>query len=216
MVLPASDQKSQEGATDTRLKVETAAFGRGRRSPADASFHFNATIHSFRTNDAGQRTAIRFERKPGHMHTVDLSKLPDNWVKAAMTWQVGQTTDLVKPTPTSHFVLPKALLDQEINPFTVGSSWTVTIGECVQQCAVIKLTPRIDGVIPIGEISWDWIADVRDVLKAGQQVTVEVLGVDMDEYSIGLSIKKRLPHPWDAASSKYRVCLLYTSPSPRD
>ena len=55
----------------------------------------------------------------------------------------------------------------------------------------------IDGLVHISELSWSHVNHPSEVVKVGQEVEVEVLDVDMSRERISL-------------------CLLYTSPSPRD
>lgn|GEM_PF-2771370 len=205
MVLPATDQKSQEGGGDPRPKVETVAFGRGRRASVDDSLMLRGTIHSYRVDEKGQCTGLRYERKPGHMHSVDFGKLPDNWRQAAMKWQIGQWTDLVKPTPTSHFVLPKAMLDQNIKQFALGTPWNVTIGYLADKYAKAELAPGIRGIIPLGEMSWTWIANAGEIVSEGQRVLVKVVDVDYETYTVVLSLKQAIDSPLQVACKKYPV-----------
>ncbi|KAL2332639.1 hypothetical protein Fmac_013852 [Flemingia macrophylla] len=49
---------------------------------------------------------------------------------------------------------------------------------------------RLTGLIHISEVSWDLIQDVRDILKAGDEVRVKVVGIDWGKSRINLSIKQ--------------------------
>ncbi|XP_020212177.1 uncharacterized protein LOC109796790 [Cajanus cajan] len=49
---------------------------------------------------------------------------------------------------------------------------------------------RLTGLIHISEVSWDLIHDVRDILKAGDEVRVKVVGIDWGKSRINLSIKQ--------------------------
>lgn len=55
--------------------------------------------------------------------------------------------------------------------------------------AIVKLSPRTDGMIHISQISKDRIDRVSDVLKIGDTVTVKVVEVDPLKNRISLSIK---------------------------
>ena len=61
----------------------------------------------------------------------------------------------------------------------------------------------LEGLIPISEISWTRVKDVRDVLSVGQQVQVVVKVIDREKERISLSLKDTLNDPWDQAVEKY-------------
>jgi len=55
--------------------------------------------------------------------------------------------------------------------------------------AIFQITPKMDGMIHISQISMDRIERVSDVLKVGQIVTVKVTEVDAMKGRIGLTMK---------------------------
>ena len=59
----------------------------------------------------------------------------------------------------------------------------------------------VDGLVHISEISYKHIDKPSDVLKAGQDVKVKVIGIDNDRNRISLSIKQTLPSPFEEATS---------------
>ena len=61
----------------------------------------------------------------------------------------------------------------------------------------------LEGLIPISEIGWSRVKDVRDVLSIGQQVQVVIKVVDREKDRISLSIKDTLADPWDQVSQLY-------------
>ena len=61
----------------------------------------------------------------------------------------------------------------------------------------------IEGLLPISEIGWSRVKDVRDVLSVGQQLNVMVKSIDKDKDRISLSIKDTLADPWDLVSVKF-------------
>jgi small subunit ribosomal protein S1 len=56
--------------------------------------------------------------------------------------------------------------------------------------AFVELTPGVEGLIHISEISANHVRSVGDVIKEGDQVEAKVLSVDEDRRRIGLSIKQ--------------------------
>jgi small subunit ribosomal protein S1 len=62
-----------------------------------------------------------------------------------------------------------------------------------------------EGLVHLTEISWQHVTHPRDVLKEGQEVTVEVISVDKEHKRIGLSMKRQNPDPWDTIAVTYEV-----------
>ncbi len=58
----------------------------------------------------------------------------------------------------------------------------------------------VDGLVHISEISYKHVDKPSDVLKAGQDVKVKVIGIDDDRHRISLSIKQTLPSPFEEAT----------------
>jgi len=61
----------------------------------------------------------------------------------------------------------------------------------------------LEGLIPISEIAWNRVKDVRDVLSVGQQLQVVIKLVDREKDRISLSLKDTLADPWDQVASQY-------------
>lgn len=59
----------------------------------------------------------------------------------------------------------------------------------------------VDGLVHISEISYKHVDKPSDVLKAGQDVKVKVIGIDNDRHRISLSIKQTEPSPFEQATS---------------
>lgn len=61
----------------------------------------------------------------------------------------------------------------------------------------------IDGLIPISEIGWSRVKDVRDVLSVGQQLQLVIKTIDREKERISLSLKDTLADPWEQVVEKY-------------
>lgn len=62
----------------------------------------------------------------------------------------------------------------------------------------------VEGLVHISELSWDRVRSPGDVLQAGQEVEVYVLGVNPDEGRVALSLKRLRPNPWLDVESRYQ------------
>ena len=62
----------------------------------------------------------------------------------------------------------------------------------------------IDGLLPLSQISWNWIDNPQDVLKCDDVLDVEIIGIDKDKQRISLSLKSLEENPWLNASDKIK------------
>ena len=61
----------------------------------------------------------------------------------------------------------------------------------------------VDGLLPIGEMSWSRVQKVDDMVKTGDKVQVKVLKIDPVARKLTLGLKQLTPSPWDTAEAKY-------------
>jgi len=61
----------------------------------------------------------------------------------------------------------------------------------------------LEGLVHISEIAWQRIDHPRDVLKTGQHVRAEIIGIEGSK--IFLSMKKLLADPWKSVGERYKV-----------
>jgi small subunit ribosomal protein S1 len=54
----------------------------------------------------------------------------------------------------------------------------------------------VDGLVHVSELSWKHIDHPNEVVEVGDEVTVEVLDVDMDRERVSLSLKATQEDPW--------------------
>ncbi len=63
----------------------------------------------------------------------------------------------------------------------------------------------VDGLLHVGEISWQRVNKPLDVLAVGDQVDARILKIEPDKRRISLSMKQLQAHPWDVVPDKYKV-----------
>ncbi len=61
----------------------------------------------------------------------------------------------------------------------------------------------VDGLLPIGEMSWSRLAKIGELVKIGDKVTVKVLKIDQTARKLTLGLKQLTPSPWETVSEKY-------------
>jgi len=63
----------------------------------------------------------------------------------------------------------------------------------------------MDGLIHVSELSWKHVDHPGSVVAVGDEVTVQVLEVDLERERISLSLKATQQDPWQAFASNHRV-----------
>jgi small subunit ribosomal protein S1 len=63
----------------------------------------------------------------------------------------------------------------------------------------------VDGLVHVSELSWKHIDHPSEVVEVGQEVTVEVLDVDMDRERVSLSLKSTLEDPWQQFARTHQI-----------
>ncbi len=63
----------------------------------------------------------------------------------------------------------------------------------------------VDGLVHVSELSWKHIEHASEVVEVGQEVTVEVLEVDMDRERVSLSLKATQEDPWQLFARTHAI-----------
>lgn len=64
---------------------------------------------------------------------------------------------------------------------------------------------KLEGLVHISEVSWEKIDEVNKVMKEGDKVKVQVIGVDEETGKLALSMKRLSMDPWLVVGQKYKV-----------
>ncbi len=63
----------------------------------------------------------------------------------------------------------------------------------------------VDGLVHVSELSWKHIDHPSEVVEVGQEVTVEVLDIDMDRERVSLSLKATQEDPWRQFARTHQI-----------
>ncbi len=66
-------------------------------------------------------------------------------------------------------------------------------------------TAKVEGLIHISEISWEKVEDPNVMFKVGQEVHVQVIGIDKGAGKLNLSIKQMSGDPWSKIETDYAI-----------
>jgi len=73
----------------------------------------------------------------------------------------------------------------------------------------------IEGLLPVSEIGWGRVEDIREHLSEGQEVEVAVLKLDWEQERFSFSLRQTLPDPWDDVELKYPQGSVHTGKAVR-
>ncbi len=82
-----------------------------------------------------------------------------------------------------------------LNKLAKGQVRTGVVSSIVNFGAFVDLG-GVDGLVHVSELSWKHIDHPSEVVEVGQEVTVEVLDVDMERERVSLSLKATQEDPW--------------------
>lgn len=91
-----------------------------------------------------------------------------------------------------------------INKLKVGEVRTGRVVSLVDFGAFVDVGGA-EGLVHLTELSWKHVTHPREILKIGQEVTVEVISIDPDAKRIGLSLKRQEADPWDTIATNFMV-----------
>jgi len=95
--------------------------------------------------------------------------------------------------------------DAAPHKYTPGQTITGTVTKLTNFGAFVEVEPGIEGLIPMGEMSWQHVAKPSQVVQKGQSVTVKLLDIDADKQRMSLSLKQLSEDPWQNVDANYPV-----------
>ena len=120
---------------------------------------------------------------------IELDKNRNNVVLSRRAW-LEQTQSEVRHT--------------FLNTLTKGQIRKGVVSSIVNFGAFVDLG-GVDGLVHVSELSWKHIDHPGEVVEVGQEVTVEVLDVDMDRERVSLSLKSTQEDPWQQFARTHQI-----------
>lgn len=78
--------------------------------------------------------------------------------------------------------------------------------------AFVEVAPGVEGLLHVSEMSWSQhLRSPKDFLSEGQEVEVQILGIDREERKMSLGMKQLTPDPWADIEFKYPVNSRHTA-----
>ncbi len=145
---------------------------------------------------------------------IDISPVPDPAVHVGATYQFLITR--FEEKGRNIVVSRRALLNRELEverkrflaALNTGEVLDGKVTRIMPFGAFVELTPGLEGMVHISEISWSKTADPAEVLKPGSRLRVKVLGIEAagekGQPRISLSVKQLEEDPWLTVEDKFR------------
>lgn len=90
--------------------------------------------------------------------------------------------------------------------YPVNSKIKGTISSVTEYGAFVELEPGVEGLVHVSEMSWSKrLKHPKHIVRRGEEVEVQVLGIDPDERRISLGIKQLQENPWDTIAERFQV-----------
>jgi small subunit ribosomal protein S1 len=131
---------------------------------------------------------------------------PEELIGTRLTFQISEFGE----NGRNIIVSRRALLEEEQRRLKeeahAGISEGITVSgtvTSVQDYGAFVDIGGLEGLIPVSEIAWSRIKDVREVLSVGQLLKVVIKTIDREKERISLSIKDTLADPWETVSDKF-------------
>jgi small subunit ribosomal protein S1 len=131
---------------------------------------------------------------------------PEALIGTRLTFQISEYGENGRNIIVSRRSLLEAeqrrLKDEAQAGISEGMIVTGTVSSLQEYGAFINIG-TLEGLLPISEIGWSRVKDVKDVLTVGQQLQVMIKSIDREKERISLSLKDTLADPWEQALAAY-------------
>lgn len=93
-----------------------------------------------------------------------------------------------------------------IEMYPVNSRVKGKVSSITDYGVFVELEPGVEGLVHVSEISWSKRnANPKKLFRKGDEVEVQILGVDTQEKRISLGMKQLQENPWDTVAYRYPV-----------
>jgi elongation factor Ts len=89
-----------------------------------------------------------------------------------------------------------------LSEFSVGDSVTAKVKTITSYGAFMDIGAQTDGLLHISRLSQDFVKDVNEVLKAGQELEVRIVSIDSDKNQVALSLLTEVQEEKQAADQQ--------------
>ncbi|HWZ82562.1 MAG TPA: 30S ribosomal protein S1 [Terriglobales bacterium] len=155
------------------------------------------------TVDVGVRAFMPASRT-GTREAAEMEKLVGQEIRCRITKLDVTEEDVVVDRRVIAEEEESAAKQRRFSELSEGDTVRGTVRSLADYGAFVDIG-GVDGLLHVGEISWQRVNKPSDVLSVGDEVEARVLKIDPDKRRISLSTKQLQAHPWDVVPGKYTV-----------
>ena len=161
------------------------------------------TVKGGLTVDVGVRAFLPASRS-GVRDAADLEKLVGQEIRCRITKLDAADEDVVVDRRVIAEEEAGAARERRYGEVKEGEQVRGVVRSLTNYGAFVDIG-GVDGLLHVGDISWQRINKPADVLSVGDEVEAQVLKVDAEKQRISLGMKQLQPNPWDSAAQRYKL-----------
>ncbi len=143
---------------------------------------------------------LKHNRREDQAFEIKKQKI-GTWLPLLVIEADKESNRLIFSAKPSHEDQPSRLLGD----LRVGETITGQVVNLVKFGAFVDVGGGINGLIHISELSWQRINHPDEVVRVGDEVTIEVQEINLERERVSLSLKSLQPNPWDSIEGRYKV-----------
>ena len=165
------------------------------------------------TCKGGFRVEVLQRRAFCPISQIDLEYVenPDNYVGATHNFLITKFEENGKNIVLSRRTLlarkQEASRKQFYETVSVGTVLDGTVSHLMPFGAFVELSPGVEGMVHVSELSWSRIKHPADIVSTGDRLQVKIIGIEpvegSDQLKIALSVKQMSEDPWLSAGENF-------------
>ncbi len=131
---------------------------------------------------------------------------PEEYLGRTLAFRITQFAEGGRNVVVSHRAILEEERDKKREELRERLSEGMTVrGEVtsVQNFGAFVDIGGVEGLVPVSEVAWGRVDDLREVLSPGQKVEVVVKSLDWEANRFAFSLREASADPWRQASAKY-------------
>jgi small subunit ribosomal protein S1 len=144
---------------------------------------------------------------------INYVETPDDFIGQTLDFLITQFESNGKNIVVSRRRLIEAEIAENRDNFfaelSVGKELEGTVVRLMPYGAFVELSPGIEGMVHISELSWSRLDNPEEAVSLNQKIFVKVISIESGESSdrkkIALSVKKLQNDPWESAHNHFKV-----------
>jgi small subunit ribosomal protein S1 len=161
------------------------------------------TVKGGLTVDVGVRAFLPASRS-GVRDAADMEKLVGQEIRCRITKLDAADEDVVVDRRVIAEEEAGAARERRFGEIREGEQVRGVVRSLTSYGAFVDIG-GVDGLLHVGDISWQRISTPADVLSVGDEIEAQVLKVDSEKQRISLGMKQLQPNPWDTAAQTYKL-----------